>query len=101
MRKIYIANLADIAYGQMHCREVGGETVLIANTDAGLHAIGGQCTHESASLCKGALKGNNVMCPLHGSLFDITTGEPDGDPADIPVKCYKIEIIGGDVYLLL
>ena len=57
------------------------------------------CTHEDASLYKGALKGHCVECPLHGSLFDFRTGKPDGDPATESVNTYKVEIKNEDVFI--
>ena len=42
-----------------------------------------------------------LECWLHGSRFDLKTGEPTGLPATVPVKVYPVEIRDGDVYLSL
>jgi len=46
------------------------------------------------------LKGHYVMCSLHGSLFNLIDGTPDGEPADIPIKVYSIAVEDNAIYLL-
>lgn len=101
MNKIAVLELDSLPPGKMACIERNGETVLLANVDGTVHAVSGNCTHEDSSLCLGALKGDHVMCSLHGSLFSLIDGEPDGDPADIPLKVYPVEIEDGSIYLML
>jgi nitrite reductase/ring-hydroxylating ferredoxin subunit len=45
------------------------------------YAIEDACNHAGASLCEGSRLGNCVTCPMHGYIFDLTTGalvEPRG-----------------------
>ncbi|CAI8029615.1 Naphthalene 1,2-dioxygenase system, ferredoxin component (Fragment), partial [Geodia barretti] len=44
------------------------------------------CSHAYASLSEGDINGAEVECPLHGALFNITTGEALTPPADAPIK---------------
>ena len=50
------------------------------------------CSHEDASLYNGALKGRCVECPLHGSHFDLKTGEPQQEPATKAIKTFAVKI---------
>jgi 3-phenylpropionate/trans-cinnamate dioxygenase ferredoxin subunit len=67
------------------------ERILVANTGETLYAVSDTCTHEDASLSNGALKGDTVACPLHGSRFCLRTGAALDEPAEIPLTVYTVE----------
>lgn len=96
---IKVAHLNDVKPGKMFRISVNDKNILLANVNNEIFAIDDMCTHEDASLYKGALKGHCVECPLHGSLFDFRTGKPDGDPATESVNTYKVEIKNEDVFI--
>ncbi len=83
--------------GRMTCVEIGGKRILVANVDGVFYASDDTCTHEDASLSSGSLKGELVKCPLHGSRFNLRTGEPAEDPAEEPLRCYAVKIDDGMV----
>ncbi|MCG6553051.1 MAG: Rieske (2Fe-2S) protein [Candidatus Magnetominusculus sp. LBB02] len=68
-------NISGIKEGQMVEVLNGKDTVLIANVGGSFYAIGGVCPHMRCHLKNGALKGITVICPCHGSSFDVTTGK--------------------------
>jgi len=100
MSRVKVTTLDALPPGKMSCIEYAGETVLLANVDGEIHAVAGNCSHEDSSLCLGALKGHYVMCSLHGSLFNLIDGRPDGEPADVPIKVYPVEVENDTIYLL-
>lgn len=80
--------------------DVGGQEVPVAVVRDGagdLHAIGDTCTHQQVSLSEGEVEGTGIECWLHGSLFDLRTGAPDGLPAITPVPVYALSVDGDDV----
>lgn len=90
---VQVATLQELAPGKMKCVQVpDGPRLLLANVDGAVHATDEMCTHEDAPLCTGSLKGHFVKCPLHGSRFDLITGEPMEDPADEPLRVYPVRI---------
>ncbi|HFQ13719.1 MAG TPA: hypothetical protein ENK40_02870 [Gammaproteobacteria bacterium] len=68
------AELAAIPPGNMLRVQLRGQMILLANIEGRIFAIDDQCSHEDASLYNGALKGDCVECPLHGSRFRFATG---------------------------
>ncbi|MDH5395740.1 MAG: non-heme iron oxygenase ferredoxin subunit [Gammaproteobacteria bacterium] len=99
--QIKVAHLDEIPNGKMFRAIVNSTAILIANIENNLYAIDDMCTHEDASLYKGALKGHCVECPLHGSHFDFRTGKPDGNPATQAVKRYDIKVIENEIFITL
>jgi 3-phenylpropionate/trans-cinnamate dioxygenase ferredoxin subunit len=80
--------------------DIGGTIVAIVRTEDGsVHAVDDTCSHANVSLSEGELDGCTLECWLHGSRFDIRTGEPSGPPAVVPINVYPVKIEGDDVYV--
>ena len=47
----------------------------------------------------GCLKGNTVKCPLHGSYFNLKTGEALNEPADEPIETHEVILENGQIYI--
>ena len=50
---------------------------------------------------EGEVYDHTVECWLHGSCFDVRTGNPTGPPATEPVPVYPVKVEDGDVYVAL
>jgi nitrite reductase/ring-hydroxylating ferredoxin subunit len=62
--------------------EVDGVPVLLARSHAGeVCALANTCTHLGGPLAEGSREGDTVICPWHGSRFDIRTGAVVEGPA--------------------
>ena len=68
----------------------------VYNADGALYATQGACTHRGGPLSEGDLAGHVVTCPLHGSQFDVTTGQVLQGPATEPLTCYRV-IVDGEI----
>jgi 3-phenylpropionate/trans-cinnamate dioxygenase ferredoxin component len=80
--------------------EVNGTTIAIARDEDGhVHAVNDTCTHANVSLSEGEVEGCTLECWLHGSRFDLVTGEPTGPPATVPVAVYPVKIEGDEVFV--
>jgi 3-phenylpropionate/trans-cinnamate dioxygenase ferredoxin subunit len=53
--------------------------------------------HASIPLSEGDVGDGEIECYLHGSRFDLRTGEPIGLPATEPVPIYRCIVEGSDV----
>jgi 3-phenylpropionate/trans-cinnamate dioxygenase ferredoxin component len=71
--------------------------IALVRTDDGVYALDDMCTHQDWPLSEGWVQGREIECALHGSRFDLATGNPDVPPAVVPVKTYEVKVDGGDV----
>jgi 3-phenylpropionate/trans-cinnamate dioxygenase ferredoxin subunit len=79
--------------------EVNDEPVAIVSTEGEVFAIRDVCSHAEVPLSEGEIDGCTIECWLHGSRFDLRTGEPTGMPATEPVPVYPVKIEGDDVLI--
>ena len=80
--------------------DIYGQVVAIVRTKEGeLYALDDTCSHANVSLSEGELDDHTLECWLHGSRFDIRTGEPSGPPATVPVNVYPVKVEGDEVYV--
>ena len=52
-----------------------GKELLLANIDGTYYAIDNKCPHMGGSLADGNLENDHIVCPRHGSAFDVKTGK--------------------------
>ena len=76
----------------------GRAVCLVRTADTEVHAIDDTCTHADVSLAEGEVEDHTIECWLHGSRFDLVTGQPTGLPATRPVAVHDVTIDdSGDV----
>ncbi len=72
--------------------------VLITQPKAGtFRAFNPACTHEGFQL--NGVQGKNLVCPVHGAQFDMTTGGVKRGPAQKALSQYKLTKIGTAIYI--
>jgi 3-phenylpropionate/trans-cinnamate dioxygenase ferredoxin component len=75
--------------------------VAIVNFDGQVYAIEDVCSHAEVALTDGEVEefdgAPTIECALHGSCFDLRTGEPTNLPATEPVPVYPVRVEGDDV----
>jgi 3-phenylpropionate/trans-cinnamate dioxygenase ferredoxin component len=97
---IRVCAASDIAKGSVAAADIDGTRVAIVHADDdNFYAIYDECSHASVALSEGEVDGCTLECWLHGSRFDLRTGEPTGLPATEPVRVYPVEVRNGDVYI--
>ena len=71
-----------------------GEYVGVYNCAGALYAIEDRCSHDDGPLCEGEWDEETcrVICPRHGSAFELSSGRPLSLPAFEPVAVYPVEI---------
>lgn len=89
----------DVSEGKSFATEVEGIEVAVVNIGGEYFAIEDECSHASIPLTEGDVLAEDcqIECWLHGSRFDLRTGEPTGLPAIDPVPVYACHLEGDDV----
>lgn len=78
--------------------EAGGAAVLLTRSAAGrLCAIAATCSHLGGPLDEGSREGDTVVCPWHGSRFDLCSGEVLTGPAVFAQPRYEARVRDGGV----
>jgi 3-phenylpropionate/trans-cinnamate dioxygenase ferredoxin subunit len=91
MPAIQIGALADVPDGGAKKFVVSGKPVAVFRVGDALYAIDDTCSHAEASLSAGEFDSDElcVECPLHGAIFDLSSGKPRTLPAFEPLNTYK------------
>jgi len=96
---VRVVSLAEIPENSNRAFDVGGVSVLIARTAAGVFAVENRCSHAYQTLEGGRMKAVHISCPLHGVRFDMRNGCPSGDLTDKPIRTWPVSIVDGEILL--
>lgn len=91
-KEAVVAKNNEFADGEMKQVLANGSEMLLACVGGKFHAIGAYCPHYGAPLVDGVLSGDRVICPLHHSCFDITTGDLQEPPAIDALPRYDVRV---------
>lgn len=96
-----VAKLDEMLIGHSVKVVVGGEPIaLVRLDDTTVKAVHNTCSHADYDLApEGYIEDNTIECLLHGSVFDLDTGQPDSLPAVKPIPVYACKVADGQVYV--
>ncbi len=86
--------LSELKPGEMGVVEVNGESAVVFNLQGKYYALDDYCPHAGAPLSEGEMDGDTVICPWHGSCFNVATGAVECGPAKEGVKAFTVHIDG-------
>ena len=67
------------------CSGVDGRDIAVFRCRSGeVYATEAECPHRGGPLADGLVGGHSVICPLHGFVFDLRTGEAAGQECRPP-----------------
>jgi 3-phenylpropionate/trans-cinnamate dioxygenase ferredoxin subunit len=95
---IALADEHELKPGQMKKVEIEGKKLILANAEGGYYLIDEMCSHEDFSLYLGCIKDRKIKCSLHGSYFDLETGEPLEEPACEAIGTYPVSVADGKIW---
>ncbi|MED5264686.1 MAG: Rieske 2Fe-2S domain-containing protein, partial [Actinomycetota bacterium] len=76
-----LGNLDDLQDGGMQVFEdIGDYGIVVCRVNGELFGLEDNCSHADTPLSEGRLRGHQLTCPLHGTSFDVRTGEHSGPP---------------------
>ena len=75
----------------------------VFNCNGELFAVEDRCSHDDGPLAEGDWEPDEciVVCPRHGSRFDIRSGRPLTLPAYEPVDTYPVHVVDGVVRVVV
>jgi 3-phenylpropionate/trans-cinnamate dioxygenase ferredoxin component len=100
---LVVCPLEELPPGTVRIVREGELAVGVFNVGGALCAIEDRCSHDDGPLAEGEFDPETgvVVCPRHGSEFDVCTGRPRTLPAYLPVETYPVRVEGGLVVLAL
>ena len=94
---VKVASLDDIAPGQPVLVVVHGARVVLARVGDAVYACADVCVHRGGPLSEGKLTGTRLVCPWHGWMYDVRTGQCSFPERGAGVASYRVQIEGRDV----
>jgi cytochrome P450/nitrite reductase/ring-hydroxylating ferredoxin subunit len=91
----------DAPDGTLRRVEAEGRAVCLGRVGGEWAAFDDTCTHQACSLAGGELDGAVVVCPCHGSEFDVTTGDVLSPPALDSLPIYEARVVDGAIEIRL
>ncbi len=75
-------------------QEVG---IVLVRQGERVHAMGARCSHAGGPLDQGWVLDGTLVCPWHGSRYDLATGQPVSGPSTCPQPRYVARVQDGMV----
>jgi 3-phenylpropionate/trans-cinnamate dioxygenase ferredoxin subunit len=99
-----VCALAELEEGKPFGSFAGDVPVVLVRDGDAVHALRDECSHAELALSEGEISTGRggrlrIECWLHGSCFDVRTGEPSSPPATEPVDVFAVTIADADVYV--
>jgi len=102
-RRVEVCPAEELPPGAVRIVPEGAFGIGVFNVGDRLCAIEDRCSHDDGPLAEGDfdLERGIVVCPRHGSEFEVCTGRPRTLPAYLPVETYRVFVEDGTVWLEL
>jgi nitrite reductase/ring-hydroxylating ferredoxin subunit len=75
MNWVKVLSQDELPEGERQVVQVAGRDVLLIHHEGQIHAVENRCPHLGASLAKGKVEEDAIICPRHRSAFDLRTGD--------------------------
>jgi 3-phenylpropionate/trans-cinnamate dioxygenase ferredoxin subunit len=97
MAEIDVCPPEELPSGTMRLVPAGAMTIGVYNCGGTLYAMEDRCSHDDGPLCEGDWEPELciVVCPRHGSRFDLQTGIPMTLPAFESVSTFPVSVREG------
>ena len=94
MAEVEVGPLEELPPGAMRLVDAAALTIGVYNCAGRLHAIEDRCSHDDGPLCEGDWEPEAcvVVCPRHGSRFDLESGIPMSLPAFAAVSTLPVSV---------
>jgi 3-phenylpropionate/trans-cinnamate dioxygenase ferredoxin subunit len=92
--ELTVCPVDELPPGEVKIVRAGELAIGVYNVGGEYYAIEDRCSHDDGPLAEGDFDPERlvVICPRHGSEFDLRTGRPLSLPAYIPVDTYEVVV---------
>jgi nitrite reductase/ring-hydroxylating ferredoxin subunit len=87
-----VAGVDDIDEREPLAVQAHGYPIALFRVGDEISALWSRCPHAGGPLDQGYQKGDVVMCPWHGSMFRVTTGERLDGPSPVDATAFPVEV---------
>lgn len=100
-----VARLADLPESRPHLVTVWDAVersdigIALVRQGGRVYAMGARCSHAGGPLDEGWVLNGTLVCPWHGSQYDLQTGQPSTGPSTCPQPRYEVRLRDGAVEL--
>jgi 3-phenylpropionate/trans-cinnamate dioxygenase ferredoxin subunit len=94
-----VASLDEVSVGATKRVQMDEPVCLVRIDEDAVKAVHDVCSHQEYSLCEGWVGTNDIECALHGSTFDLDSGEPESLPAVDPIPVYACKVEDGMIWV--
>lgn len=98
---VKVAQIAELPSGEGKLVEIDQKRIALFNVGGKYYAVDDVCPHRGAPLSEGELNGEAVVCPWHGAIFELATGEVRRFPAAAGVGTYEVRLEGGEIAIVV
>jgi nitrite reductase/ring-hydroxylating ferredoxin subunit/uncharacterized membrane protein len=74
-----------------------GTPILLVRLNGKVYALAETCAHLGGPLSEGKIENGCIVCPWHGSTFDLETGEVFSGPSAFPQPCMPTRVRNGKI----
>jgi nitrite reductase/ring-hydroxylating ferredoxin subunit len=119
--KTKVAELEALQENKGFCLKAEGVKLVLVKTGGAVYAVENRCPHVGVPIGRGKIEHGQIVCPFHGSRFNLATGEnvdwvsgiagvkiPDWSSALLsfgkkpqPIRTFPVTVEGQDVYVEL
>lgn len=96
---LFAAYKGDVIEDELLPLELDGRPVALCKVVGAYLAFHNSCTHEDWPLSDSYLVNGQVVCSLHGAMYDPQTGECHRGPASDPLCRYAVREQGDALYI--
>jgi nitrite reductase/ring-hydroxylating ferredoxin subunit/uncharacterized membrane protein len=92
---------SEVEAGRLVRVEHDSGPVVLLRQDDQILAVSATCTHVGAPLDEGEVEGSCVVCPWHGSMFDMHNGHVVHGPATSALHAYDARVVNDQIEIRL
>lgn len=94
-RYVDVAAAAEIAPGATRSAELAGFKLLLCRAGDEYFAIENKCSHTGALMTRGRIRGDCIVCPVHGARFQLRDGRHLTPPASSGLRTFATRVVEG------